>query len=422
MARSRGPRPSGRSVATAAAWAAPSIPTASPDTTTAPTDASASAIRAAIRPAGLGRPARPDDGDRVRPRRARRRQPRTNRTGGGSSIRRSRAGYPASWTVTDVDVRGGQPVEDRLGFAGGLPDRVHHRLRQPDAVPSRPVADPAPPAGGPSPDRGRPPRAAVLAAGAARTSSGRGRGRAARIAQASRSVGTASARQLAGVRAARHPEAGRLLEVVVSDAGRSLEVGDRPGDPLEPADAPGRQPGGRGDRADEGLVGRRESARRPEPRPVEPGVGDALAGQRDPPSGGDPRRDARRSARPGSPRRARPGAPAASRPTGRSGRGAARTPGPRSAPGRPARSDRPGRSRPPPHGHGFIAATSWKRAGRVSEPPTRTIETRPSSSGWRSASRTSRPNSGSSSRNSTPSSARVTSPGDRRGPPPSIPA
>ena len=42
--------------------------------------------------------------------------------------------------------------------------------------------------------------------------------------------------------------------------------------------------------------------------------------------------------------------------------------------------------------------------------------------GWRSASRTSRSNSGSSSRNSTPWSARVTSPGDKRGPPPTMAA
>ena len=82
----------------------------------------------------------------------------------------------------------------------------------------------------------------------------------------------------------------------------------------------------------------------------------------------------------------------------------------------------PSRRRPSPQGHGFIAATNWKRAGNVVARPTRAIDTRPSSSGWRSASRTSRANSGSSSRNRTPWSARVTSPGDMRGPPPTMAA
>ena len=75
-----------------------------------------------------------------------------------------------------------------------------------------------------------------------------------------------------------------------------------------------------------------------------------------------------------------------------------------------------------PHGQGFIAAISVNRAGNVSARPARAIATRPSSSGWRSASSTSRPNSGSSSRNSTPWSASVISPGDTRGPPPTIAA
>jgi len=55
-----------------------------------------------------------------------------------------------------------------------------------------------------------------------------------------------------------------------------------------------------------------------------------------------------------------------------------------------------------PHGQGFMAATSWNRAGNRMARPTRAMDTCPSSSGWRSASSTSRPNSGSSSRNSTP--------------------
>ena len=82
------------------------------------------------------------------------------------------------------------------------------------------------------------------------------------------------------------------------------------------------------------------------------------------------------------------------------------------------RSDAPAK----PHGHGFIAATSWKRAGNVVARPARAIATRPSSIGWRSASRTSRSNSGNSSRNRHPWSARVTSPGDICGPPPTIAA
>ena len=75
-----------------------------------------------------------------------------------------------------------------------------------------------------------------------------------------------------------------------------------------------------------------------------------------------------------------------------------------------------------PHGHGFIAATNVNRAGNTSARPTLTTATLPSSSGWRSASSTSRPNSGSSSHTSVPWSASVTSPGDRRGPPPIMPA
>ena len=54
------------------------------------------------------------------------------------------------------------------------------------------------------------------------------------------------------------------------------------------------------------------------------------------------------------------------------------------------------------YGHGFIAPTSWKLAGKVSEPCARLIVTTLSSSGWRSTSSTRIPNSGSSSRNSTP--------------------
>ena len=65
-----------------------------------------------------------------------------------------------------------------------------------------------------------------------------------------------------------------------------------------------------------------------------------------------------------------------------------------------------------------MAHTSWNRAGRCSVPPERATVTSPSSRGWRRASSTSRWNSGSSSRNSTPLWAREISPGRSSGPPP----
>ena len=71
-----------------------------------------------------------------------------------------------------------------------------------------------------------------------------------------------------------------------------------------------------------------------------------------------------------------------------------------------------------PHRQGFMAHTSWNRAGRCSVPQERATVTVPSSRGWRMASSTSRWNSGSSSRNSTPLWAREISPGRSSGPPP----
>lgn len=67
---------------------------------------------------------------------------------------------------------------------------------------------------------------------------------------------------------------------------------------------------------------------------------------------------------------------------------------------------------------GFIAATSWKRAGNSAWRAAREMEMRPDSSGSRSVSRTLRPNSGSSSRKSTPLCAREISPGRGSLPPP----
>ena len=64
-----------------------------------------------------------------------------------------------------------------------------------------------------------------------------------------------------------------------------------------------------------------------------------------------------------------------------------------------------------PQGQGFIAATSIKRAGKLIARWARATEIIPSSSGWRSASRTWRLNSGNSSRNKTPRWDNVISPG-----------
>lgn len=78
-----------------------------------------------------------------------------------------------------------------------------------------------------------------------------------------------------------------------------------------------------------------------------------------------------------------------------------------------------GKKATPPHG--FIAAISAKRAGKVKRARARTTLTIPSSSGWRSASSVSRRNSGSSSKNRTPLCARLASPGRAEGPPPIMP-
>jgi len=71
-------------------------------------------------------------------------------------------------------------------------------------------------------------------------------------------------------------------------------------------------------------------------------------------------------------------------------------------------------------GQGFIAATSWKRAGNWDWRAAREMETFPDSSGSRKDSSTSRSNSGNSSRNSTPRCASEISPGRGSAPPPTI--
>jgi hypothetical protein len=65
-----------------------------------------------------------------------------------------------------------------------------------------------------------------------------------------------------------------------------------------------------------------------------------------------------------------------------------------------------------------MAPTSMKRAGKTTVRAARATVTVPSSSGWRSTSRTRRLNSSISSRKSTPWWARLTSPGRGCGPPP----
>jgi hypothetical protein len=71
-----------------------------------------------------------------------------------------------------------------------------------------------------------------------------------------------------------------------------------------------------------------------------------------------------------------------------------------------------------PHGHGFIAAINWNRAGNVLCRAAREMWIVPDSSGSRSTSSVRRSHSGSSSRNSTPWCASEISPGRGSLPPP----
>jgi hypothetical protein len=75
-----------------------------------------------------------------------------------------------------------------------------------------------------------------------------------------------------------------------------------------------------------------------------------------------------------------------------------------------------------PHGQGFMAATSWKLAGKVKDPWARLMVTILSSMGCLNTSSTRVPNSGNSSRNKTPRCAREISPGCGQFPPPTRPA
>jgi site-specific DNA recombinase len=87
--------------------------------------------------------------------------------------------------------------------------------------------------------------------------------------------------------------------------------------------------------------------------------------------------------------------PASGGTSGSSGSGGGGTPPPSSS----ASKNRGGLATKP---HGFIAATSWKRAGKSAWCAAREMVMRPDSSGSRSTSSTERLNSGSSSRKSTP--------------------
>ena len=73
-------------------------------------------------------------------------------------------------------------------------------------------------------------------------------------------------------------------------------------------------------------------------------------------------------------------------------------------------------------GQGFAAATSMNRAGNVTFPSARVMQTRPASKGWRRLCSTAGLNSGSSSRNRTPLWASDISPGRGGLPPPTSPA
>ena len=74
-----------------------------------------------------------------------------------------------------------------------------------------------------------------------------------------------------------------------------------------------------------------------------------------------------------------------------------------------------------PHGHGFMAATSWKRDGSVTVPRARHRRMTPSSRGCLNRSSTEAGNSPISSKKSTPQCARLISPGlSHDVPPPTI--
>ena len=220
------------------------------------------------------------------------------------------------------------------------------------------------------------------------------------------------------------PIPGRFVEVIGLDRRGAREIGDRPCDPQQAFRAAATRPFELGEDHDPPFRARPQEARLAQSPAGEAAVERAARPVR-----------ARRDARPRPGRRRRPSPPgparergpsarrAASRSTGRSGRGAGRrrVAGTAPAPASGRRTDDPDVPAKP-HGHGFIAATSWNRAGKLVARPAREMATRPASIGCRSASRTSRSNSGSSSRNSTPWSARVTSPGERCGPPPTMAA
>ncbi len=327
----------GAPAATAAAWAAPSIPTASPDTTTAP-DPAPARRRSGRRSDG---PPRSAGASRRRPRRATPRGPRRRpgRTAPAAALRAGAAGpdRPASSTVTNASPsppaagRGSprpRPAldpsgRDHLASAAG---RGRRRGSVADRAAARPGVAASSRTGRPLPCSRS--RSANVAGPRPWTE--------ARTAQASRScdriglqLATTRARPY-GRRPARDAGSGRPPR----DASwrtrlGAVEVGDRPGDPQAAADAAGRQPGRRRDRcrpAPRRVAARRQAARRA--RPVEPGVGGPRRASGRRPGRRDPGGDRRARFRPAGPDELRRGAPAASRPTGRSGRGADPRPAP----------------------------------------------------------------------------------------------
>ena len=222
-----------------------------------------------------------------------------------------------------------------------------------------------------------------------------------------------------------HPELQRLGEMIRAQAILAGEIGDRARDLAHAIVAA---------RAERHLLHRRAAARGsaarsvPQCAAISAGVSSAFVVMPSArvtlaPAARAPRRHARAPRRTTRRRRrrrsARRSAPPARRRSDRGDRAAARTAARDSAPARCGvqRHSRVG-SVEKPHGHGFIAPTSMKRAGKTAVRAARAIVTRPSSSGWRSTSSTWRLNSSISSRNSTPWCARLTSPGRGCEPPP----
>ena len=439
-ARGRGPPPTGRGAGagradrgrsrsrrpgdghrcrppSAPAWAAPSIPSASPDTTATPAAArSRPSSRATAAPTPVQRRV-PTIATRGPSSTAR--SPWTNSTAGRclvvdqrDRVRRRRRGAarrprPAAWR--SASAIGSRPAVGRHEPRPGP-------RRSAGGVPGPTSAARSPPArGGPRPRRPR------VRTRSSSTPSRRGvmfgqPGEEGRAPGAPASVTPPPPLERGrGVDA--QPERGGDVRASIRSRA-PVEVGDRAGHPPHPVQPARRQPSGAQHVLEQpgGVVGQRrhrvelaggEQRRWPAPRGRRPG-----RGRRGP--GGRPRP----SARPAAGRTGRRPSGAAPRRAGRTGRAAARTAGGGSGLGSPREQWHPPGRLPAPHGHGFIAATSRNRAGIVADAAARAMRTTPSSSGWRSASSTRAGNSASSSRNSTPllRGADLAGPEQRRAP------